>query len=69
MTERKREVSYKGSRVLAEVTSDGLYVCPVCGRALFASSSDLMHHIVAHARGLTTKLVKVTEEEEEEETE
>ncbi|MEM4800605.1 MAG: C2H2-type zinc finger protein [Acidilobaceae archaeon] len=55
--------------MLVEVTPDGLYVCPVCNKALFASPSDLMHHIIAHARGLTNKLVKVAEKEEKEEEE
>ncbi len=50
--EESREVvaRYRGSVVIARVRSDGLIVCPVCGRYYFASEKDLILHIISHAK-------------------
>lgn len=53
------KVEYEGSLIYARVNKDGLYVCPICEDALLYTPRDLMHHIVAHAKGYTEKRVKV----------
>ncbi|MCE4623585.1 MAG: hypothetical protein F7B11_02420 [Caldisphaeraceae archaeon] len=46
------EVSFKGSRIIAyKAKNSGGYVCPICKSALFFSESDLLNHIVSHAKG------------------
>ncbi len=45
-------IEYKGSIVEAERDERGLYSCPICNKYLFYSPSDLMHHIVSHAKGI-----------------
>ncbi len=49
-------VEYAGSRVRAlKERETGLLVCPICRRARFATPSDLLAHLVAHAKGTLDK--------------
>ncbi|MGC9071615.1 MAG: hypothetical protein ACP5HK_02825 [Acidilobus sp.] len=49
-------VEYAGSRVRAyRDRQDGLLVCPICRRSKFTTPTDLLAHIVAHAKGTLEK--------------
>ncbi len=43
-------IEYDGS-IIRATKQGGLYKCPYCN-ALFYTPKDLLHHIVAHAKGL-----------------
>lgn len=66
MSEGYVRIEYEGSVVYVKVNKEGLYICPICDKALFQTPRDLMLHIVAHAKGYTEKRVKVRKVEEEE---
>lgn len=49
-------VSYKGSKVLAyNILGTSILVCPICKSSYFFNESDLMNHLISHAKGYIEK--------------
>ncbi|AFZ70914.1 hypothetical protein Calag_1194 [Caldisphaera lagunensis DSM 15908] len=49
-------VSYKGSKVWAyNISGTSILVCPICKSSYFFSESDLMNHLISHAKGYIEK--------------